>query len=85
MSQEVVINPEHLPKKYLAWAQAPTEQESNYKSLSEAMEAYELSFVKNTLERCKSREEAASKLGISLSSLTRRLRRLKQVNSEGQI
>ena len=60
------------------------EQGPNFKSLSDAVDDFELQLVKNTLECCKSREEAASKLGISLSGLTRRMRRLKQVNNEGQ-
>ncbi len=84
ISQESLIEPEHLPKKYLAWAQNPMEQGPNFKSLSDAVDDFELQLVKNTLECCKSREEAASKLGISLSGLTRRMRRLKQVNNEGQ-
>ncbi|MDD3653023.1 MAG: sigma 54-interacting transcriptional regulator [Desulfotomaculaceae bacterium] len=84
-SQESLIKPEHLPKKYLVQDQKPAVRGSNFKSLCEAVGEYELQFVKSTLELCKSREEAADKLGISLSSLTRRVRRLKQVESRGQI
>lgn len=84
-SQESLIKPELLPKKYLARAQNPAELGSNFKSLYDAVEQYELQLVKSTLELCKSREEAASKLGISLSGLARRMRRLKQVKNEGQI
>lgn len=82
-SRELLIKPEHLPKKYLVRVQNPAVIGSNFKSLCEAVGEYELQFVKNTLELCKSREEAANKLGISLSSLTRRMRRLKQVESKG--
>ncbi|MBU3914944.1 hypothetical protein KKA14_05355 [bacterium] len=41
------------------------------------MDEYELQIVQKTLELCKNKEEAASKLGISLSSLTRRMRKMK--------
>jgi PAS domain S-box-containing protein len=84
-SQESLIKPELLPKKYLTRAHDPAELGTNFNSLSDAVEMYELQFVKNTLEICKTREEAASKLGISLSGLTRRMRRLKQVENEGRI
>jgi len=84
-SQESLVKPEFLPKKYLSQAQNPAEIGPNFKSLGEAVKEYELQLVKSTLELCKSREEAANKLGISLSSLTRRTRRLKQVENKGHI
>ncbi|MDD4168981.1 MAG: sigma 54-interacting transcriptional regulator [Desulfotomaculaceae bacterium] len=84
-SREPLVKPELLPKKYLVRAQNPVDPGSNYKSLCKAVEEYELQFVKRTLELCKSREEAANKLGISLSSLTRRMRRIRQVENKGHI
>jgi len=84
-SQESVIKPEHIPPKYLVRTQNPAEPWYNFKSLSDAVEEYELQLVKSALELCKTREETASKLGISLSSLTRRMRRLKQVENENRI
>jgi len=84
ISQESLIKPEHLPKKYYMWDQNPENHGSEFKLLGDAVEDFELSLVKNTLERCNSREEAAGKLGISLSGLTRRIRKLKQVNNEAK-
>lgn len=84
-SQESVIKLELIPNKYFARTQNPAETESNFESLSDAVEKYELKLVKSTLEFCKTREEAASKLGISLSGLSRRIRRLKQLENEGHI
>ncbi|AGL01383.1 sigma-54 interaction domain-containing protein [Desulfoscipio gibsoniae] len=85
IGQESILNPEHIPGKYHTAAQNMAETVSDFKSLSDAVEKYELKLVKNTLELCKTREEAASKLGISLSGLSRRIRRLKQLENEGFI
>ncbi|MCL6477307.1 MAG: sigma 54-interacting transcriptional regulator [Peptococcaceae bacterium] len=82
-SQESLIKPELLPKKYLAQAKNPAEPGSGLKSLRDAVQECELQLVKSALELCKSREEAASRLGISLSGLTRRIRKLKQVDNGG--
>jgi DNA-binding NtrC family response regulator len=49
--------------------------------LSEEVEALEAALIKKTLARCRTHEEAAHRLGISLSTLTRRLRK---VNNDSQ-
>ncbi|MDD3652755.1 MAG: sigma 54-interacting transcriptional regulator [Desulfotomaculaceae bacterium] len=79
-SRELLVLPEFLPKKYLL---APDdEHQPDFKSLREAVEEYELQFVKKVADLSNSRKEAADKLGISLSSLTRRLRKLQQVEGK---
>lgn len=84
--QDAMICPEHIPNKYNMRSELnPAQGEYSFNSLSNAVEKYELELVKRTLGLCKNREEAAGKLGISLSSLTRRLRRLKQLEDTGQI
>lgn len=45
-------------------------------NLKEMVEEFEIAVVKRTLETCSTQEEAARMLGISLSSLTRRLRKI---------
>ena len=79
ISQETVITPEHIPPKYHQ-ACEPITLEYNYqaKTLNDAMEEFENKFIAQTITRCGSREEAAVQLDISLSSLTRRIRRLKR-------
>jgi DNA-binding NtrC family response regulator len=47
------------------------------KLLREEVEAFEKSLIKKALSRCQTHEEAAHRLGISLSTLTRRLRQVK--------
>ncbi|HUW65944.1 MAG TPA: sigma 54-interacting transcriptional regulator [Spirochaetia bacterium] len=76
-SQELIITPDHLQEKYLVRARNPAQHEFGFESLRDAVEKFELQLVKNTVKLCKSREEAAGKLGISLSSLSRRMRSLK--------
>jgi PAS domain S-box-containing protein len=79
---EPVLKPEHLPNKYVS-----DTEEVKYVSndsprlLREEIEAFEIALIKKTLARCRTNEEAAHRLGISLSTLTRRLR---QVKNEGQ-
>ena len=79
---EPVLKPEHLPNKYVS-----DTEEVKYVSndsprlLREEIEAFEIALIKKTLARCRTNEEAAHRLGISLSTLTRRLRKVK---NEGQ-
>lgn len=72
-----VLRPEHLPKKYLA---SPEENDgllSVVKSLKEEVEKYELKLIRKVLSRSTTLEETAHHLGISLSTLTRRMRIIK--------
>lgn len=78
--QEEVITKEHIPSKYLIGKSAPLEYENQPKTLKEAVEEFENHFIAHKINYCASREEAAAELGISLSSLTRRVRRLRGSN-----
>lgn len=84
-SQEPLIKPEHLPEKFVRPQSSVEFMPAGFKSLRDAVEKYELQLIEKILEACKNREEAANKLGISLSSLTRRVRKLRRVKSGSQI
>ncbi|MCO1602609.1 sigma-54 interaction domain-containing protein [Desulfosporosinus nitroreducens] len=79
IAQETVITPEHIPSKYHS-AYEPLTLEYNYqaKTLNNAMEEFENKYIAQMITHCGSREEAAVQLDISLSSLTRRIRRLRR-------
>lgn len=47
--------------------------ESNNKTLDELMYAYEMQIIKNALETCKNASDAAKKLGMNKSTLSRRM------------
>ncbi len=68
------IRPEHLPPKYLSLREKSQEDLSGLKSLQEEMKKFESRVVKTVLSQSKTREEAAHRLGISLSTLARRMR-----------
>ncbi len=74
IANDDILTPDHLPKKYLGKTE---EGDHAVKSLKEEVERYELSLIKKGLSRSATLEEAAYKLGISLSTLTRRIRILK--------
>ncbi|HBW36798.1 sigma-54-dependent Fis family transcriptional regulator [Desulfosporosinus sp. BICA1-9] len=80
IAQEKVITPKHIPPKFHKTTCEPLSLDYNYqgKTLNEAMEEFENRFIDQMITRCGSREEAAVQLDISLSSLTRRIRRLKR-------
>ncbi|MCL2337349.1 MAG: sigma 54-interacting transcriptional regulator, partial [Firmicutes bacterium] len=78
-SQEPVIYPEHIPDQYRGTKKSGAQLQADFKSLNDALEEYELKLVQNALAVSKSREEAALKLGISLSGLNRRIRKMKQL------
>jgi PAS domain S-box-containing protein len=72
------IDLEQLPTEYLA---PPPQEPANFGEvtpLKQAVRRLEESLVERAMQRSATREEAASRLGISLSSLTRRLRRIRQ-------
>lgn len=77
VSNEQFIEPEHLPGKYTV-SNSPMEDGSEgpqeMKSLREEVNKCEQSVIKRTLAQTSTLEEASQKLGISLSTLTRRLR-----------
>jgi PAS domain S-box-containing protein len=75
---ETTIGIEHIPKEYVRQSLTePNETEIESTNLKRAMEDCELRLIKSVLEGCKTQEEAAYKLGISLSSLSRRIRKIK--------
>lgn len=78
IAQETDINPEHLPPKYKVREPMILEYTEQPNTLKEAMEEFENKLIARTIMRSGSQEEAAVRLGISLSSLTRRLRRLRR-------
>ena len=79
---EPVLKPEHLPGKYLSEPAGPGyDPLDSPRLLSEEVETLEAALIKKTLARCRTHEEAAHRLGISLSTLTRRLRK---VNNDSQ-
>jgi len=75
-SNEHVIHPRHLPQKYLSM-QEPDEVPSGVKSLREEVKKYESKLIKKALSQAGTLEEAAHRLGVSLSTLTRRLRMIR--------
>ncbi len=77
VTDEAVLKPDHLPRKYLSGAQDRTDFPEDITSLRGAVERYELSLIRRAVSQTKTLEEAAHVLGISLSTLTRRLRLIK--------
>lgn len=77
LSNEEIIEWRQLPKKFQTLPEAEVENHQSMLSLKAEVEAYELNVIKRTVSRSKTLEEAAHSLGISLSTLTRRLRLLK--------
>ena len=64
----------HLPAKYLSARQAGLVDREESSSLRQAVRRLERDMVQRAMSRCRTREEAATRLGISISSLARRLR-----------
>lgn len=72
------IDLEQLPAEYLAPPAQDQARLGEMPPLKQAVRRLEESLVEGAMQRSATREEAASRLGISLSSLTRRLRRIRQ-------
>ena len=84
VSNDQFIKPEHLPKKYTASNSLMDDEfegVQEMKSLRQEVSKYEQTVIKKALAQANSLEEASQKLGISLSTLTRRMRIIK---SDGQ-
>ena len=75
-TNEQVLLPEHLPARYVC--EAGQEDGIVHGSLRQEVEKFELGLIKKTLDGSTTLEEVAVKLGISLSTLTRRIRMLKK-------
>ncbi|MBU0514788.1 MAG: sigma 54-interacting transcriptional regulator [Proteobacteria bacterium] len=74
-TQREVMELDHLPPHYTNKCQGRMYKSSDFPSLKTAVHDLENDLVIQAVAMCRSREEAASRLGLSLSSLTRRLRR----------
>lgn len=71
------ITSAHLSGPYLSASSSTfLSTNENSGSLKEMISAFEIAVVKKTIQECRNQDEAAEMLGISLSSLTRRLRKL---------
>jgi transcriptional regulator with PAS, ATPase and Fis domain len=75
VTTEPLLKPEHLPKKYRSGTDEKGEQISGTpRSLREEVEKFESAVIKRVLAQTRNYEKAAHLLGISLSTLTRRIR-----------
>jgi len=80
VTNEQLIKPQHLPKKYtpsVGFVESEHETLTEIKTLKEEVGKYERIVIKTVLAQTATLEEASQKLGISLSTLTRRLRIIK--------
>ncbi|MDO9535148.1 MAG: sigma 54-interacting transcriptional regulator [Bacillota bacterium] len=74
---ESSIKPTHLSGLYTSGYSSSSISKENSGNLKEMLDEFEMDLVKKAVEQCETRTETAELLGISLSSLTRKLRRLK--------
>jgi PAS domain S-box-containing protein len=84
VNNDAVLKPEHLPGKYASGGQEKGGEVVSgpfTRSLREEVERFESQLIKRVLSRSTNYEEAAHVLGISLSTLTRRMR---TVNNDRQ-
>ncbi|MCF8062564.1 MAG: sigma 54-interacting transcriptional regulator [Deltaproteobacteria bacterium] len=79
VAEEPVIQPEHLPARHRSIGKLTGEvgSDGDGKPLRERLEEIERALVQKAVRGAASHEEAAHRLGISLSTLTRRLRKYK--------
>ncbi|RKQ15168.1 helix-turn-helix domain-containing protein [Ureibacillus endophyticus] len=80
-----MITPEQLYRSFSYIGKDVEENITVLKPMKDAVSEYELQLVEKALNLCKNKEEAAGKLGISLSSLTRRMRKIKQSKKDVKI
>lgn len=78
VGDDQVIHPEQLPAKYLSPAQVEYSEGATELPLKDAVEKYELGLIKRVVSNSETLEGAAHRLGVSMSTLTRRLRRIKK-------
>lgn len=78
ITDEAVVRPEHLPRKYRDGLEADMEDDERSElPLRVQVGRYEQKCIRRAISRSKTLEEAAHRLGVSLSTLTRRLRLVK--------
>lgn len=73
-----VIEMDHLPAEYTAYPTGVPAESEGLRPLKQAVRSFEEDLVERAVAECATHEEAAACLGISLSSLSRRLRRSRQ-------
>jgi PAS domain S-box-containing protein len=78
MNGEEELRPEHLPKKYVPNGENDPLDCASLSSMQEMMQMFERKVIETALSQCRTLEEAAHKLGISMSTLTRKKRSLKE-------
>ena len=77
VTNEPVLRLEHIPSKYVSKTEEKDEEiPEEMKSLREEVERFETQLIKKVLARTHNYEEAANILRISLSTLTRRIRKV---------
>ena len=77
VTDEPVLRLEHIPSKYVSKTEEKDEEiPEEMKSLREEVERFETQLIKKVLARTHNYEEAANILRISLSTLTRRIRKV---------
>lgn len=77
LSNEDLVTTDHLPKKFTVSAETEPGEAHEVRSLDESVRDFESRLIRRALEQSKTNEEAAHKLGISLSTLARRIRQFK--------
>ncbi|NTU60061.1 MAG: sigma 54-interacting transcriptional regulator [Deltaproteobacteria bacterium] len=75
LSDEKTIRPEHLPAKYLPGSPDRPEERAELLPLREELERHEQMVINRIVAGSRTLEEAAHRLGVSLSTLARRLRK----------
>jgi len=70
---EQIITPEHLPNKMKPATPFPYERKGQY--LKEAVEEYEKELLLQTLKRCRTMKEAGIKLGVDISTISRKIKK----------
>jgi PAS domain S-box-containing protein len=77
VTNEPVLRLEHIPSKYVSKTEEKDEEiPEEMKSLREEVEKFETELIKKVLTQTRNYEEAANILRISLSTLTRRIRKV---------
>ncbi len=79
VSKEPVVTVDHLPDNY-----ASAEVDDDSVPLKEQLDRYELRLIGKAVAKYSTLHEAARRLGISISTLTRRLRLLRNDAQDGQ-
>jgi transcriptional regulator with PAS, ATPase and Fis domain len=77
LANEELVAVEHLPKRFSTPERGDLAEMQELRPLDESVREFEIKLIRTALDQSKSNEEAAHKLGISLSTLARRLRQFK--------